>query len=81
MAAGGGWLAVAIPAVTLTATLPFIGPNHTQAAPPVRMIRWLEKLYPIDQRRYVYLFLRDDYGMPNGMTRTFTCSRQSRSAC
>ena len=57
----GRWLAVLVPAATLLATLPFIGPNHTEEAPPVRMIRWLEAQYSIKQRPHVYLFLRDSY--------------------
>ena len=61
MTAGGGWLAVAVPVVTLAASLPFIGPNHTDAAPPVRMIRWLQSRYSTAERRNVFLVLRDSW--------------------
>ena len=59
--AGNGWLAVAVPAATLVATLPFIGPNHTEPAPPVQMIRWLESRYPPIERPWVDLFLHDSW--------------------
>ena len=59
VAAGGGWLAAVVPAATLAATLPFIGPNHTVPAPPVQMIRWLQAQYPPGKRSNVHLILRD----------------------
>ena len=59
--AGNGWLAVTIPAVTLAATLPFIGPNHTDPAPPVQMIRWLQGHHPPAERPQVWLMLHDGW--------------------
>ncbi len=56
----GRWLAAFVPAATLLASLPFIGPNHTEAAPPVRMMRWLQTQYPPAERPHIRLILRDD---------------------
>ncbi len=58
---GNGWLAVAVPAVTLLATLPFIGPNHNEPAPPVQMARWLEGRHSPAERFRILLILNDDW--------------------
>ena len=57
--ASDGWLAVAIPVVTLATTLPFVGPNHTEPAPPVQMIRWLQNHHPPAEWPRVWLSTRD----------------------
>ncbi len=56
---GDGWLALVIPVVTLMATSPFIGPNHTEPAPPVQMIRWLQARHPPTERPHMWLMLHD----------------------
>ncbi len=57
----GRSLAIVVPAATLAATLPFIGPNRTQPCPPVQMIRWLQAQHPPGTRSRVRLLLRDGY--------------------
>ena len=58
---GRPWLAAVVPVATLAATLPCIGPNHTEPAPPVQMIRWLQTRYPPAVRPQVRLILRDGW--------------------
>ena len=55
----GPWLAWIVPAATLAATLPFIGPNHTDPAPPVKLMRWLQARHPPGERVHVVLVLHD----------------------
>ena len=57
----GRWLALAVPAATLLATLPYVAENHREAAPPVRMLRFLQAQYPPAERADVHLLLRDSF--------------------
>ncbi len=56
---GWRWMALLVPAVTLAATLPLVGPNHTEEPPTVRSLRWLQTRYPADERSGVWLILGD----------------------
>jgi hypothetical protein len=53
------WLICVLPLVTLLVTLPYAVENHTEAAPPVRMLRWLAARWPTRERPQVWLVLRD----------------------
>jgi hypothetical protein len=53
------WLICALPLVTLLVTLPYAVQNHTEATPPVRMLRWLTARWPAQERPQVWLVLRD----------------------
>jgi hypothetical protein len=55
MSAPWNWSAVALPAVLLYTTIPIAIANHRDEAPPIRLIRYLEKLYPPSARRRVIL--------------------------
>lgn len=54
------WAAGIVPATALAVTIPFIGLNHTQEAPPVRIIRRLQAKYPAGERAGVWLILLDN---------------------
>ena len=57
MSALWNWSAVALPAVLLYTTIPIAIANHREEAPPIRLIRYLEELYPPSARsRVVLLF-------------------------
>ena len=53
-----GWL---VPVTTLATTLPFVGPNHADPAPPVRLVRWLQAQYPPAERAKVWVYVRDTH--------------------
>ncbi len=55
----GRWLIWAIPVVTSAITLPYAIENHAEAAPPVRLLRWLQAAWPPAKRPDVWLILRD----------------------
>ena len=55
----GRWLVWAIPLLTSAVTLPFAIQNHAEAAPPVRLLRWLQAAWPRAERPDVWLILRD----------------------
>ena len=54
------WSAVIVPASALAVTLPFIGVNHTDLAPPVEIMRYLDNTHPPAERGAVWLILRDN---------------------
>jgi len=47
----------AVPLVLLLTTIPIVIANHRDEAPPVRMVRYLQQLYPTAQRQKVVLLL------------------------
>jgi Dolichyl-phosphate-mannose-protein mannosyltransferase len=49
------WSALALPALLLYITIPAAIQNHREEAPPVRLVRYLEQLYPPPQRKNVVL--------------------------
>jgi hypothetical protein len=51
------WLALALPAFLLSVTIPNVIQNHREEAPPVRLVRYLEQLYPPGTRASVVLLL------------------------
>jgi hypothetical protein len=53
------WLIWAVPIITSAVTLPYAIENHAEAAPPVRLLRWLQAAWPPAQRPAVWLILRD----------------------
>jgi hypothetical protein len=55
----GPWnkIAFALPAVLLLTTIPTAFANHRDDAPPIRFIRYLQQLYPPEQRGRVVLLL------------------------
>ena len=53
------WSALLVPVAALAATLPLVGPNHTEPPPPVRLLRWLQDRYPASEQAKVWLILRD----------------------
>lgn len=55
MSAPWNWSALALPAVLLYTTIPIAIANHREEAPPIRLIRYLEKLYPPSARTRVIL--------------------------
>ncbi len=54
------WAAAIVPATALAVTIPFIGINHTEEAPPVRIMRYLQARHPAGQRAGVWLVLLDN---------------------
>lgn len=54
------WAAGVVPATALAVTIPFIGINHTEEAPPVRIMRYLQGKYPAGERGGVWLVLLDN---------------------
>ena len=57
----GWWLMWIVPAATALATLPLVAENHREAAPPVRMLRFLQAQYPPAERPGVRLLLLDSF--------------------
>ncbi len=57
----GRWLAAVVPIATALATLPFVAENHREAAPPVRMLRYLQARYPQAERGSVCLVLGESF--------------------
>jgi hypothetical protein len=55
MSAPWSWSALALPALLLSITIPIAIANHYDEAPPIRLIRYLEKLYPPSARSRVIL--------------------------
>jgi hypothetical protein len=55
----GRWLICVLPMITAGVTLPYAVENHVAAAPPVRLLRWLQAAWPAAQRPAVWLILRD----------------------
>jgi len=51
------WSALSLPAVLLFTTIPIAIANHRDPAPPVRLVQFLEKLYPPLTRSRVVLLL------------------------
>jgi hypothetical protein len=49
--------AVCVPALLLYIVIPLAMENHREEAPPVRLVRYLEKLYPPSKRDNVVLIL------------------------
>ena len=49
--------AICVPALLLYIVLPLAIENHREEAPPVRLVRYLEKLYPPSKRGNVLLIL------------------------
>jgi hypothetical protein len=49
------WMGLAVPALFLYITIPLAIENHRDEAPPLRLVRYLEKLYPSSQRSNVAL--------------------------
>lgn len=49
------WTALVLPALFLYVTIPAAIQNHREEAPPVRLVRYLEQLYPPSQRKDVVL--------------------------
>ena len=53
------WLICVLPLVTLLVTLPYAMENHSEATPPVRLLRSLSARWPARERAQVWLILRD----------------------
>lgn len=56
-----GWSAAIVPGTALAVTLPFIGINHREEAPPVRIMRCLQERHPAGERASVWLVLQDNW--------------------
>lgn len=58
----GRWTALGaiVPAAALAVTWPFIGENHAEPAPPVKIMRYLQAKHPAPERPRVWLILRDN---------------------
>jgi Dolichyl-phosphate-mannose-protein mannosyltransferase len=55
MPAPWNWIATALPALFLYISIPLAIENHREEAPAVRLVRYLEQLYPPSQRKNVVL--------------------------
>src|SRR5207244_4751435 len=55
MPAPWNWIAAALPALFLYISIPLAIENHREEAPPVRLVRYLQQLYPPSQRKNVAL--------------------------
>jgi len=53
------WSAGIVPLAVLVASLPYVPTNHKDEAPPVRLIRFLQRQHPPTERPDVWLVLRD----------------------
>lgn len=51
------WLALVLPLLLLGIVIPLAIENHREAAPPMRVVAYLERLYPPQQRKKVALLL------------------------
>lgn len=51
------WSALALPALLVFITIPIAITNHRDDAPPVRLVQYLEKIYPPSMRGHVVLLL------------------------
>jgi hypothetical protein len=49
------WAALALPALLLYITIPAAIQNHREESPSIRLVRYLEELYPLSQRKNVAL--------------------------
>ncbi len=49
------WSTLALPALLLFITIPLAITNHREEAPPIRLVRYLERLYPSSARSHVAL--------------------------
>ncbi len=55
MPAPWNWIAAALPALFLYISIPLAIENHREEAPPIRLVRYLEQLYPPSRRKNVAL--------------------------
>jgi hypothetical protein len=55
MPAPWNWIAAALPALFLYISIPLAIENHRGEAPPIRLVRYLEQLYPPSRRKNVAL--------------------------